>query len=549
MSTDLQTQIRRLAHHVETSQNPVTVEEVRLLVEGRDDTEPLVGPAPRVRGLDLPRSPWPALIAAVVVILLFGALAFLLPSEEPPPPSDTLPSPFQSEQSFYTTSAVPDGFVLQDVWTIGDSRALFLREFEDTWVPSDGGFAIHGISGRPFGLPEDPNGYLDETLEAVPGSTEVEVDGHRAILFEIQFSQDGLTAPLIWVLGLDDQGGAYEVTAIGMSREEVLAVAAGVQPISAEAFLDLGSQILWDVRIDVQHDGFAYSPPSRVTDLADEVDVALGVDVLMSRLAHAGQEGTVITTDDGEIVETFGLAIRSTSADLYLEVPDGGEDALLSAYPGRAELSPQRRDLRVDRYIERVQVGSVLTEDPYVIQAAPGTEPRFDTGELGDELPLVPATSIDVLPDFMFSGSPADRAAATRARPVIIMGMAHQPDSDWPPVTVLVWFTETGVTCEGTASNDGLGSGCGFEILSRFGLGGGSTTETDEGVILSGDVSYTVPLETSVVQIVTSTRTYWQRPLGGYGVVPFGDTVDRPTSITAYDAEGNELGSWNLGSR
>jgi hypothetical protein len=52
-----------------------------------------------------------------------------------------------------------------------------------------------------------------------------------------------------------------------------------------------------------------------------------------------------------------------------------------------------------------------------------------------------------------------------------------------------------------------------------------------------------------VVQIVTPSQSYWQRPLGGYGVVPFGDTVDRPTSIVAYDAEHNELGSWNLGSR
>jgi hypothetical protein len=518
------------------------------MVEGRDDTEPLVGPAPRVRGLDLPRSWWPALIAGVVVVLLFGAVAFLLPSEEPPPPSDTVPPPFQSEQSFYTTSAVPDGFVLQDVWTIGESRVLFLREFEDTWVPTDGGFAVHGIIGRPFGLPEDPNGYLDETLEAVPGSTEVEVDGRRGILFEMQFSQDGLTAPLIWVLGLDDQGGAYEVTAIGMSRDEVLAVAGGVQRISAEDFLGLGSDITWDVQVGAPHRGFAYTPPARVTDLAEDVEVAVGVDLLFSRLASAGGESTVVTTQDGEIVETFGQAIRSTSADLYLKVPEAGLDAALSAYPGSARLSPHQAQARFDRYVERIR-GSVLSEDPYVIQAKSGPEPRFDTSELGEELPLVPAMSVDVAPLHLLTGSFGEEAAATEERPVIVMGTTRQPDSDHPAVTALVWITQTGVTCEGTASGDGLGSGCGFEIMSRFGLGGGSITETDEGVILSGDVSYTVPLETSVVQIVTPSQSYWQRPLGGYGVVPFGDTVDRPTSIVAYDAEHNELGSWNLGSR
>ena len=548
MSTGLQTQIRRLAEHVDSAQDPVTVEEVRLMVEARDDTEPLVGPAPRVRGLDLPRSPWPALIAAVVVILLFGALAFLLPSDEPPPPADPVPPPFQSEQGFYTTSAVPDGFVLQDVWTIGESRVLFLREFEDTWIPSDGGFAIHGIFGRPFGLPEDPNGFLDGTLEAVPGSTEVEVDGRRGILFEMQFSQDGLIAPLIWVLGLDDQGGAYEVTAIGMSRDEVLAVAGGVQRLSGEDFLALGSDITWDVQVGAPHRAFAHTPSARVTDLAEDVDVAVGVDLLFSRLASAGGESTVVTTQDGEIVETFGQAIRSTSAALYLQVPEAGLDAALSAYPGSARLSPHQSGARFDRYAAQIR-GAVLSEDPYVIQAKSGPEPRFDTSELGEELPLVPATSVDVVPLHLLSGSFGEEAAEVEERPVIVMGTARQPDSDHPAVTTLVWTTESGVTCEGTASDDGMGSACGFEIMSRFGLGGGSTTESDEGVILSGDVGYTVPLETSVVQIVTPSRTYWQRPLGGYGAVPFGDTVDRPTSISAYDAEGNEIGEWVVGTR
>lgn len=547
MSTDLQTQIRHLARHVESSQVPVTVDEVRLLVEGRDDTEPLVGPGPRVRGVDLPRSPWPAVVAAVVVLLLFGVFAWVFPGDSVPP-ADTAPPPFERDPGYYATSEVPVGFVLQDMNTLGVSRVLFLREFEDTWIPSDGGFTITGVFGRPAGLSQDPDDYLGETLEAVPGSTRIEVAGRSGVLFETEFSQDGLTAPIIWVLGMDGEGGVFEVAAVGMRREEVLAVADGVHRVSVDDFLSLGSQITWDVRIDVQQDGFAYSPPSRVTDLADEVDVALGVDLLLSRLAGAGQEGTVITTEDGEIVESFGRAIRSTSADLYLEVPDGGEDAILSAYPGSAELAPQRRDARVDRYVEQVQVGSVLSEDPYVIQAAPSPEPRFDTSELGDELPLVPATSIDVLPDFMFSGPPADRAAATPARPVIIIGTAHQPASASPPVTVLVWFTETGVTCEGTASDDGMGSGCGFEIMSRFGLGGPSTLEED-GVLISGEVIYTVPVETSVVQIVTASRSYWQRPTGGYGVVSFGDTIEQPTVIVAFDVDGNEIGEWVVGTR
>lgn len=547
MSTDLQTQIRHLAGLLDAGQDPVTADDVRRLVEGRDDTEPFVGPVPSVRGLWLSRRPWPAVVAALVVLLLFGALAWILPSGEPVPPADSFPPPSQSESGFYTTSAVPDGFVLQDTKTLGESSLLFLREFEDTWIPSDGGLAIHGIRGRPFGLPEDPDDYLDETLARVPGSTEVDVAGRRGILFETQFSQGELTAPLIWVLAIDDQGGLFEVVAAGLSRGEVLAVADGVQRISVEDFVELGPQIKWDVRVSMVLSGFEFSPPSRVTELADDVDAALGVDLLLSRLAYAGGESTVITTQDGEIVDSFGQAIRASSAALYLDVPAGGEDAVVRAYPGHADLSPARREARIDGYVEQLRGGQVLSEAPYVIQAARGPEPTFDPSQLGEELPLVPETSTDALPEFMFEGPADERAAATENRPVIILGTASQPNSDASPVTILVYFTETGVICVGTATDNGMGTGCGFEIDSHFGDGGGSTEESSEGV--TGEVNYIVPLETSIVQIATESQNYWQRPIGGYGVVPFGNTVERPTNITAFDADGNEIGSWPLESR
>jgi hypothetical protein len=91
------------------------------------------------------------------------------------------------------------------------------------------------------------------------------------------------------------------------------------------------------------------------------------------------------------------------------------------------------------------------------------------------------------------------------------MGTTRQPDSDGSEVTALVWFTGTGITCEGTGSDEGVGSACGFEILSHFGLGEGSTTESEGHDLISGDANYVVPLETSVVQIITESQTYWQR--------------------------------------
>lgn len=546
MSTDLQTQIRNLAQEVERSHDPVTVEEIRLRIGARDDTEPLVGPAHRVGALPIPRGPWPAVIAAVVVILLVGALALMLPSAETPPPADSLPPPLDGEQILYTTSAVPGGFVLQDMRTIAGSYLLFLRQVEGNWIPTDGGFAIHGIEGRPFGMPQDPDGYIDGILEAVPGSREVEVAGRRAVVFETEFSQSDLTTSLIWVLGLDDQGGPFEVAAVGMGRDEVLAVAGGVHRAAVEDFRALESEITWDVRIGAPHNGFVYSPPARVSGLADQVDVALGVDLLYSRLAGAGGEATVVTTEDGEIVDTFGEAIRSTSGALYLHVPQDDLDAVLRAYPGIAELSPRQREARIDEYLEQIR-GPVLSEDPYVIQAMSGPQPLFDTSALGVELPVVAATSDDILPQSMFEWPSSEQPAATEDRPVIVLGTVGQPNSNAAAVTILVWFTKTGTICSGTASDGGIGSGCGFEVLSRFGHAGGSYEETDDGVV-SGEVSYVVPLETSVVQVVTPSGTFWQRPSGGYGVVPFGDTVGRPTSIVAYDADGDEIGDWSVAS-
>jgi hypothetical protein len=47
-----------------------------------------------------------------------------------------------------------------------------------------------------------------------------------------------------------------------------------------------------------------------------------------------------------------------------------------------------------------------------------------------------------------------------------------------------------------------------------------------------------------VVQIVTVGGNYWQRPIAGKGVVPFGHTVGRPTAFVAFDATGREIGRW-----
>jgi hypothetical protein len=221
---------------------------------------------------------------------------------------------------YFTTSAVPDGFVLQDVWTISGSSVWYLAEFDDEWLPTDGGFAIHGIEGHPVGVPPDPNGYLDATIAAVPGSTEIEIDGRRAIIFETMLDQGEVSVPLTWILSFDDEGGVFEVATTGMSRTAALSVAEGVSRQSADEFLALSLRLSWDVKVVTGHDDFVYSTPQRITDLADDVEVALGIDLLYPRLSGTGQEGTVVTTQDGEVVETFGQAIQSSYSTHYLDL-------------------------------------------------------------------------------------------------------------------------------------------------------------------------------------------------------------------------------------
>ena len=530
MSIDLQDRIQGYATWVEAGQEPVTLDEIR---HRRDETAPLISPGSERRL----GGPWQALVAAAVVSAIFGVFVWVFPSDGPASPAESLPPPWEQGTAYFTTTAMPDGFVLQDMRSDGINYLSYLRESGEPWLPTDGGFSIIGIGDRPFGVPEDPDGYLDATLDAVPGSIEVDLSGRRGVVFETEFSQGDVTAPLIWVLGVHDRGEVFEVAAVGMTREEVLDVADGVAPISVDEFVALGSELTWDVQIGTGHNDFVYSTPRRLTDLAEELTVALGMDLLYSRLAHAAQESTVVTTQDGEIVDTLGQAIRSASANHYVDVPGGDIGPALRAYPD-VQLSPNQRRAAIDEYLDSIGGGPVLSREPYVIQGIQGPEPRFDPSGLGRELPLVPATSMEVVPISVFGSGSSDPLAATEDRPVVVIGSVEQPGSDAPVVTAVLWFTATDMTCVGAGAGEALGSGCGFDFYP----GAGVRTESSMGTY--NHIDYVVPLEVSVVQIVTSSENYWQRPIAGVGMVTFGDTVGRPSLLIGYDVDGNEIGSW-----
>jgi hypothetical protein len=89
-----------------------------------------------------------------------------------------------------------------------------------------------------------------------------------------------------------------------------------------------------------------------------------------------------------------------------------------------------------------------------------------------------------------------------------------------------------------------MGTGCGFTPpLAQLGVTGESSLVGDDG-FANGEITYNVPLETSVVQAIAGSETFWQRPIGGSGLFFYGGSIPKASTIIAYDAEGNEIGRW-----
>jgi hypothetical protein len=175
-------------------------------------------------------------------------------------------------------------------------------------------------------------------------------------------TQDDVTPNQVSVLEADGVGGFFEVTAVGMSRDEVLAVAEGVQRVSVEDFLDLGSEISWDLQTAVMHDSFAYQIPSFVEGIASKSRWRLG-------LTYSGPGSSASPTNRRwSQLKT----VRSSKSDngpqksslgiLYLTVPeDTIDDAVLTLDNEPSilgvTLSPEHSQQRITK-VRRFRRGS-----------------------------------------------------------------------------------------------------------------------------------------------------------------------------------------------
>jgi hypothetical protein len=182
---------------------------------------------------------------------------------------------------------------------------------------------------------------------------------------------------------------------------------------------------------------------------------------------------------------------------------------------------------------------TVIGEDPLVLQPSQGPEPRFDTTALGTALALVPATSIDEIPDSFWTlpgiSPNLNGSVRSETRPVLHIG--YLPEVDY---RMLVYGTVSNGRCYVVIRSTSSGMGCGD--FSRypygvFGFGG-----------IEGEIGYVyvvVPEATSVVTIsFDGAEQMWQRPVAGVAMFPSRIDDGIAYAANAYDATGAVIGHW-----
>lgn len=552
MKTELQNQIRDYAQHVDGDQQPLTATEV---MDVHDRAAAVRSwrqqPQSSVRAR---QGVWIALSSAAATILVIGVVAWMVRSGGDVSPEQTVAWPATESDGLYFAAVVtPDGFALQQAEVIAspgwESSLMYLGAHDGhTWLPTDGGFTIYssGLLARdlsdsePAALADIANGRLDALLESVAGAVELDVAARRGVLVDSPLGQLGLDSTFTSVLVHDGAGGLFEIDAVVMSRAEILAVAVGVERVSFGEARDLLLTLPWTHLAAFVHTDFAYQPPQVVADVSADYTVVLGVDVLQRpRLASALQNPVEALYAPQPGQSLFGNILITGHQDLD---PWQVHTALDQEESLAAALSPEITLRELAAFHEQALRGTLLAEDPNIVQAPPGPEPDFDPADLGEEIGLVAVTDAAVVPDAVTS-SPFG-ARATAEHPVVVVGRAQALDATADGPILLAYWNNTGEFCIALALSDGTTSTC------IFGLGQYATY----GVFLAqsgpsgGVLTYRVPPQTAVVQMIADDDSYWQKPVAGYGLIPYRNPTSRPTRVVALGADGSEIGHWEISS-
>jgi hypothetical protein len=196
--------------------------------------------------------------------------------------------------------------------------------------------------------------------------------------------------------------------------------------------------------------------------------------------------------------------------------------------------------MMADRYFEFAAEGAtVIGEDPLVLQPSQGPTPRFDTTGLGTELDLVPATSVDEIPDNFWTlpGPMPELNSSVRseARPMLHIG--YLPEIDY---RMVVYGTVSDGRCDVFLRSTSSGMGCGDFSYYPYRVSGFGGIEGEIGYVF-----VVVPEATSVVTIsFDGAEPMWQRPVAGVAMFPSRIDDGITYAAVAYDATGAIIGHW-----
>lgn len=525
-----------------------------------DMVEEAPDPEPFERLTDHDRRPrWtrPALAVAVIVMVVGAMLVF---GEEwtgidVAGPGETSGEALSSR--YVLPSDPPTGleFVTgTQPFPLAGTTLLYMAEGETEWTASDP--AMHISIRQPF------MGDLDLSTERLVKRlaglsttavvTETSVRGQRAFLVETDATEeDRWTAG---VLVVEADRFLTEVRGRGVTAAELVSTAQSLEVVPSEEFEEaMSERTWWDLTMNVSAED-----PAAPTETVSDVD---GVEAVRSSVATPSSSplvNRVMRSDDPQVVTTMvpngaeptapPQPVDSVSVRLFVTIsPDAAlgdvADELTELDQG-LRYSPPRAIERRDRFLTRIRDdATVISEAPEVLQAAPGSEPRFDTSDLGTEQPLAPHSE-DPLTDEELrwvlerhdSVGMGPIGSGPTAPATEIVNVGASPDG----THVVLSFTDGPWFYDSTVTSSGGGGGIGsFTGSFSYGIGGRSTGPEDSLVEVQ------VPLETSVVVFDMEGETVWQRPYAGRGLFVFDRVLEGQATVVALDADGETIGEWS----
>lgn len=537
MTDPMRDQIRSLiATIVEDAGEPIPFEDVQAMTPSRRSG----------------RGPLLAAAVFVAVIVVIGVVALLGPPADTgpvvtDPTTTTVTTDSQPVESGPLTSAsvrvgeVPAGLELE-IWESGFQSGSMVSfgpgaDWSGPGIRPRLTVQTRSRIDRP---PLDPSQVL-EGLQAVHGTvTEITVRGRPAFLVERLDWANGWTVAL---LVLESAELFSEVQAAGLDSADVVAAAQSLSSVDADIARQAAiDEITWDLRIiAVPDDAGTY--PQRLSEVDGVAQVTLRTPWFGSRDLYfdAQSDSTPTTTIAGsqadDTVRTFEFVEALVSLEdgtdvetVAVAITELGDDP-------RVGFSPALAMSRTLSYLDQLLEGAELVhDDPPIYQPLPGAVPNFDTSDLGRVVPLHPATVDDDISERIVEailsppGFPRSVQGEQMAGPFFHLGRLDDGSRlltafGGTQPTYYVWHhTESG-------SSTGTGS------LAFYGYGVTGASSGPDGV----HISIAVPLNTAVYTYELTGARYQQQPVGGHGVLPI---AAQSGIVTAYDHDGNILGSW-----